>query len=387
MALGELQIEWVPVPDSSPAIGRTLAECQLRAHTGVTVIAILREPEPVSGAQPDDVIQQGDTLVAVGKAGQFSEFRRLLAEGRSTPGKIGPAARLPSAATAPRRASRLRTPRADERVDRRPVLACDVAEARARPSRSRARGARPRSRPACTGSLGSLGPPTPSVRFARSWPMSSNVPAGREGSRRAREHEPARPAGGGGRGGGRGRTPRARARTRAGRRTTNSTSTPSRAARSRPSRSRPPRSRLRPPPSRARRARSRSGPRRTPGRGRGRVGALGLGYEEAVGIRAPQVLGPGVASDPSPHASRARTWSGRRAASRASVSAQSAAPTRYGAASPCASRERPADRGPDEGADRPGAVHDPEREALGQPGGLGSMRGQRHARACTCSRR
>jgi TrkA domain protein len=81
MALGELQIEWIQVPDTSPAIGRTLAECGLRARTGVTVIAILREPEPISGAQPDDVIQKGDTLVAVGKAGQFSEFRRLLAEG------------------------------------------------------------------------------------------------------------------------------------------------------------------------------------------------------------------------------------------------------------------------------------------------------------------
>ena len=81
MALGELQIEWIPVPDTSPAIGRTLAELGLRAKTGVTVIAILREPEPVSGAQPDDVIQTGDTLVAVGKAGQFPEFRRLLADG------------------------------------------------------------------------------------------------------------------------------------------------------------------------------------------------------------------------------------------------------------------------------------------------------------------
>jgi TrkA domain protein len=81
MALGELQIEWVPVPDSSPAIGRTLADAGLRARTGVTVIAILRDPEPVSGARPEDRIQQGDTLVGVGKAGQFAEFRRLLAAG------------------------------------------------------------------------------------------------------------------------------------------------------------------------------------------------------------------------------------------------------------------------------------------------------------------
>src|SRR5919108_3924300 len=77
MALGELQIEWIPVPDSSPAIGLTLAEARLRARTGVTVIAILREPEPVSGAQPEDRVQHGDTLVAVGKAGQFGAFRRL----------------------------------------------------------------------------------------------------------------------------------------------------------------------------------------------------------------------------------------------------------------------------------------------------------------------
>ena len=81
MALGELLIEWVPVPDSSPAIGRTLAECGFRARTGITIIAILREPEPVTGAQPGDVVRQGDTLVTVGKAGQYSAFLKLLAEG------------------------------------------------------------------------------------------------------------------------------------------------------------------------------------------------------------------------------------------------------------------------------------------------------------------
>jgi TrkA domain protein len=81
MALGELLIEWVAVPPDSPAIGRSLAECGFRARTGVTVIAILREPEPVSGAQPHDVVKAGDTLVTVGKAGQYAAFRRLLASG------------------------------------------------------------------------------------------------------------------------------------------------------------------------------------------------------------------------------------------------------------------------------------------------------------------
>ena len=84
LALGELQIEWVRVPDESPWIGKTLAESGFRAKTGVTIIAILREPEPVSGARPDDMIQRGDTLVTVGKAGQYGAFRRLLS-GESEP--------------------------------------------------------------------------------------------------------------------------------------------------------------------------------------------------------------------------------------------------------------------------------------------------------------
>jgi K+:H+ antiporter subunit KhtT len=78
MALGELTIEWVRVPDDSPTIGKTLAECGFRARAGITVIAILREPEAVTGAQPDDVILQGDTLVTVGKAASYAGFRGLL---------------------------------------------------------------------------------------------------------------------------------------------------------------------------------------------------------------------------------------------------------------------------------------------------------------------
>ena len=84
MALGELTIEWMPVPDTSPWIGRSLAEAGFRAKAGITIIAILREPEPVVGAKPEDVIQQGDTLVTVGKAGSYAAFRRLLA-GESLP--------------------------------------------------------------------------------------------------------------------------------------------------------------------------------------------------------------------------------------------------------------------------------------------------------------
>ena len=81
LALGELLIEWIAVPDTSPWIGKTLAEAGFRAKAGITVIAILREPEPVTGALPTDVIQEGDTLVTVGKAGSYGAFGRMLKTG------------------------------------------------------------------------------------------------------------------------------------------------------------------------------------------------------------------------------------------------------------------------------------------------------------------
>jgi TrkA domain protein len=81
LALGELSIEWVRVPDGSPAIGQTLAQCGFRARTRVTIIAILREPHPVAGAQPGDVIRSGDTLVTVGQRGRYPAFKALLANG------------------------------------------------------------------------------------------------------------------------------------------------------------------------------------------------------------------------------------------------------------------------------------------------------------------
>ena len=81
MALGEFQIEWIKVPTGSWVNGRTLSDAAFRKRTGVTVIAILRESESIAGAQPDDVILEGDTIVVVGKAGQFGAVKRLLAEG------------------------------------------------------------------------------------------------------------------------------------------------------------------------------------------------------------------------------------------------------------------------------------------------------------------
>ena len=73
-------------PGLEPLDRQVARRGRLSEHeTGVTVIAILREPEPISGAQPQDIVQRGDTLVTVGKAGQYPEFRRLPHRTRTRP--------------------------------------------------------------------------------------------------------------------------------------------------------------------------------------------------------------------------------------------------------------------------------------------------------------
>ena len=47
----------------------------------MTVVAILRESESIAGAQPEDVMLDGDTIVVVGQAGQFAAARKLITSG------------------------------------------------------------------------------------------------------------------------------------------------------------------------------------------------------------------------------------------------------------------------------------------------------------------
>ena len=85
-ALGDFRIEQIRVPAGSWVNGRKLADYAFRRQTGATVISILRGPESVAAAQPDDVIRDGDTIVVAGRAGQFPTVRRLLTHGPALDG-------------------------------------------------------------------------------------------------------------------------------------------------------------------------------------------------------------------------------------------------------------------------------------------------------------
>ena len=66
------------VVSDSPPVGKTLAELNLRAATGTTIIAIVRDGDPTANPAASFVIEAEDLLVLVGAHAQLEEAKAYL---------------------------------------------------------------------------------------------------------------------------------------------------------------------------------------------------------------------------------------------------------------------------------------------------------------------
>lgn len=62
-----LSIEWILIPEDTPAAGRSIGQLEIRSSTGVTVVAALRRGEALPIPGPQFLIEGGDTLVVMGR--------------------------------------------------------------------------------------------------------------------------------------------------------------------------------------------------------------------------------------------------------------------------------------------------------------------------------
>nr|MBA2542385.1 TrkA C-terminal domain-containing protein [Deltaproteobacteria bacterium] len=67
------------IPDTSPIVGKTLAQIDLRARTGATVLAIRRGDSGVASPSPTDPLRAGDVLALAGSEAAIAAARDLLA--------------------------------------------------------------------------------------------------------------------------------------------------------------------------------------------------------------------------------------------------------------------------------------------------------------------
>jgi TrkA domain protein len=73
-----LQSARFPIRAGSPFDGRTLGDTRARTLTGCSIVAIVRDADVVPSPTPDDGLQAGDVLVAIGSATGLEELDRRL---------------------------------------------------------------------------------------------------------------------------------------------------------------------------------------------------------------------------------------------------------------------------------------------------------------------
>ena len=74
MVLEQLAIEWVKIGKDSRLATKTIAELDIRKHTGAHVLALLRGKEVLANPQPDERFHVGDTAVIAGAREQVDQF-------------------------------------------------------------------------------------------------------------------------------------------------------------------------------------------------------------------------------------------------------------------------------------------------------------------------
>lgn len=79
--LGEAIIEWVDVDSSTPLVGQSLKDADIRERTGVSIIAIQRSEETIANPQPDATIEVDDVFVSLGTRDEQQQFAELVESG------------------------------------------------------------------------------------------------------------------------------------------------------------------------------------------------------------------------------------------------------------------------------------------------------------------
>lgn len=77
-AANSIEIHWFRIPGGNPLIGQTLADANLRARTGASIVAILREGELKANPKSMTVFKPGDRIGLIGEQEEIESAERLL---------------------------------------------------------------------------------------------------------------------------------------------------------------------------------------------------------------------------------------------------------------------------------------------------------------------
>jgi CPA2 family monovalent cation:H+ antiporter-2 len=78
-ASDNIGIIWLRVAAAHPLVGQTLAEANVRAQTGASVVAIMRGRELITNPEPRTMVRANDLVGLVGDGTQLHRAQEILA--------------------------------------------------------------------------------------------------------------------------------------------------------------------------------------------------------------------------------------------------------------------------------------------------------------------
>jgi CPA2 family monovalent cation:H+ antiporter-2 len=79
-ALKGIEIAWMNLEASSPLVGRTLAEADIRAQSGASVVALVRDQQLIANPKSITVFQAGDRIGVIGEKDQLEAVQQWIGD-------------------------------------------------------------------------------------------------------------------------------------------------------------------------------------------------------------------------------------------------------------------------------------------------------------------
>jgi CPA2 family monovalent cation:H+ antiporter-2 len=80
-ASDNIGISWLRMENDNPLVGRSLAEANLRAIAGASVVAIMRDRELITNPEPGAILRANDRVGLIGNEEQLNAVQKVLAGG------------------------------------------------------------------------------------------------------------------------------------------------------------------------------------------------------------------------------------------------------------------------------------------------------------------
>lgn len=88
LAVDSLEIHWVELGADNPLIGKTLADANIRTHSGASVVTIMRGKQALANPKSATVFEPGDRVGLIGDEAQIEAARAMIAVDGEAPAPV-----------------------------------------------------------------------------------------------------------------------------------------------------------------------------------------------------------------------------------------------------------------------------------------------------------